>query len=399
MKHLTIIASIILSSFITKGQRSRDSTESTQPNVQITFIYPIGSGGTHSINETYDVSVNFLGGATGGINGLEFSGFAGFTKGNVQGAQIAGFANIVTDTFRGLQAAGFSNVVRNDFEGIQLSGFANTSIKRHTGGQVAGFVNYVGDTMSGAQVSGFANATMGAVHGVQGAGFANYSMGLVGAQISGFVNTNVGDLEGNQVAGFVNVSTGYTQGLQLSGFINVANKMKGAQIGFINIADTLEGVAIGFLSYSRNGYHQFELSANETFQSNLAFKTGSNYFYNVFSAGVHWNKDNPVWALGYGIGTRKEFANKFSFNAELNSYSVLPDDFEANEWESLNKLKFSFAKGLGSHIEVFGGVSVNMWLSENETPKHEYLSSNKYKGSNGSVNWIMYPGYQFGIRI
>ncbi|MFT7591124.1 MAG: hypothetical protein ACI9UJ_001045 [bacterium] len=88
-----------------------------------------------------------------------------------------------------------------------------------------------------------------------------------------------------------------------------------------------------------------------------------------------------------------------SFNAELNSYSVLPDDFEGEEWESLNKLKLSFGKSIGKHIEIFGGVSMNMWLSESDTPKHQYLNSAKYKGSNGSVNWILYPGYQFGIRI
>lgn len=396
-----VIAFGMIGLFVTGvgAQTVKDSVETPQPKVQVSFIYPIGSGGTNSINEVYDVSVNVLGGATGGINGLEFSGFAGLTKGGVNGAQIAGFSNVVTDTFKGFQAAGFSNVVRQDFQGIQLSGFANTSLTQFTGGQVSGFANYVGDSMVGVQVSGFGNVTLGSSTGVQAAGFVNHSMGLTGLQVSGFLNSNIGTMEGNQIAGFANVTTGNSQGLQVSGFINVATNLKGAQVGFINIADTLEGVAVGFFSFARNGYHQFELSANETFQTNLSFKTGSNLFYNVFSAGVHWDQDNPVWAVGYGIGTRKPFGNNMSFNAELNSYSVLPDDFENNEWESLNKLNFSLAKGIGSHLEVFGGVSFNMWISESEDPKHDYLNSTKYRGRNGQVNWIMYPGFHAGIRL
>lgn len=399
MKHIIATLIIGLCAHGLFAQEQTDSFENAQPKVQVSLIYPIGSDGSSTIHNTYDVSVNVLAGATGGVTGIEISGFAGLTKGSVEGGQVSGFVNVVTDTFRGLQAAGFSNIVRNDFNGVQVAGFSNTTITKHTGGQISGFANYTGGSMVGAQVSGFGNVTLGNTIGLQGAGFFNHSTGLTGLQVSGFANSNVGMMVGNQIAGFANVTTGESQGLQISGFINVAKNLKGAQVGFINVADSLDGVAVGFFSYARNGYHQFELSSDETFQTNLAFKTGSNLFYNVFSAGVHWNKDNPVWAVGYGIGTRKVFNKGMSFNAELNSYSVLPDDFKGNEWESLNKLKFSFSKALGEHIEVFGGVSMNMWLSENEEPKHQYLNSTKYSGSNGAFNWILYPGYQFGIRI
>ncbi len=398
MKNIIVLAALSLSYLTLKAQVESDSAE-LNPNVQVSLIYPIGSGGADAAYQTYDVSVNIFAGLTGGVDGVEFSGFAGFTKGAVTGAQVSGFVNVVADTFKGLQIAGFSNVVRKDFEGLQVGGFTNTSLKNHDGAQIAGFANYTGSSLQGAQVGGFVNTAIGSVEGFQGAGFVNYSMGLAGAQVAGFVNTNIGEMKGNQIAGFVNVSTGVSEGLQVSGFVNFARKLKGAQLGFINVADSLDGVAVGFFSYAKNGYHQFEVSANETFQTNLSFKTGTNMFYNVFSVAAHWNQNDPVWAFGYGIGTRKEFGNQFSMNAELNSYAVLPDNFEENEWESLNKLKLSFAKGLGSHVELFAGVSFNMWVSQREEPMHDYLYSTKYRGGNGDVNWIMYPGFHAGIRI
>lgn len=399
MKQLLLILTACIAMQSAVAQNTTDTTSSKNPKVQVSLLYPIGSGGSQSVNEVYDVSVNILGGATGGVTGMEFSGIAGFTKGSVTGAQIAGYVNVVTDSFRGFQGSGMANVVKGNFKGVQVSGFGNAAISTFDGVQVSGFGNYAGARVKGVQLSGFANVALDTMEGVQGSGFVNYAEGTKGAQVSGYVNVNVGDMKGNQISGFVNVSTGKTEGVQLSGFVNVAKNIKGAQLGLINVADTMDGISVGFFSYARNGYHQFELSTNETFQTNLSFKTGVNAFYNVFSVAAYWNKNDPVWALGYGIGTRKQFNDKNSVNVELNSYSVLPDNFNDNNWESLNKLKLSYARKFGSHFEVFGGASFNMWVSESDEPMNNYLPSKKYNGTNGSVNWIMYPGFHAGIRL
>ncbi len=399
MKRISILALLTFTSLVGVAQDTTFQTIVPSPKVQVSFVYPIGSSGFNSINETYHASINIFAGATGGIDGLEMAGFANLTHGSVEGVQLSGFLNVVTDSVTGVQLTGFSNLIQGEGEGLQAAGFTNVILKSHHGAQLSGFANYINDSLRGAQLSGFVNVTVRDVTGIQGAGFVNYAAGVKGSQIAGFTNINTGNLKGNQLAGFLNLSTAEVEGVQVAGFVNVARKIKGAQLGFINFADTIEGVAVGFFSYARNGYHQFELSSNETFQTTLSFKTGTNPFYNVFSAGVHWDKDNPVWAVGYGIGTRKEFKNQFVFNAELNSFSVLPDNFDDNEWESLNKLTLSFAKGIGQHLEVFAGASINMWISESETPKYDYLGSTKYKGENGTVHWILYPGFQFGVRI
>ena len=267
------------------------------------------------------------------------------------------------------------------------------------GGQVNGFAGFVRDSVRGAQVSGFGSVTASGVVGLQASGFANYSGGLKGTQIGGFANVNSHGMKGNQVAGFANVATGKSEGVQIAGFVNVATKLKGAQLGVFNYADSLDGVSIGFLSYARNGYHQFELSSNETFHTNLSFKTGSNPFYNIFSAGVRWNEEEPVWTIGYGIGTRKMLPHSLIVNADLTSHSVLPGTFDDQEWESFNKLGISISKRFWDQIEVFAGASFNMWISQMDEPRYDYLNSRKYTGDNGNYYWVMYPGFQFGIRI
>ncbi|MBO6515735.1 MAG: hypothetical protein JJ975_04210 [Bacteroidia bacterium] len=391
---ILVLVALVISCRFTLAQ-----SEPSKPRVQVSFVYPVGSSGFNSIEDTFHVSLNILAGATGGVEGLEMGGFANFTNGSVEGVQLAGFSNVVNDSVKGVQATGFANVTRGHVEGLQAAGFSNSALTDYHGAQVAGFANYTKDSLRGAQLAGFANVNTGGSVGLQAAGFTNYSMGARGTQIAGFANTNVGELKGNQLAGFANISTSKTEGVQIAGFINFARKIKGAQLGFINIADSIDGVAVGFFSFARNGYHQLELSANETFHTNLSFRTGTHHFYNVFSAAVRWNANDPVWAFGYGIGTRKEFKDKYALNAELSSYSVLPDNFDNQEWESLNKLQLSLAREIGGNLEVFAGASFNMWLSENLEPQHDYLPSKKYSGESGRVNWIMYPGFQFGIRI
>ena len=390
---------IILAILITTVGYSFAQTDNQPPKVQFTFLYPIGSAGANSASDTFNVSFNLLAGATSGIQGIELSGFGGFTNGSVTGAQLAGFGNVVRDSLSGVQLAGFANTLTGNATGVQGAGFANVINGELQGGQVAGFANYCRKEVRGAQLSGFASVTTDKVTGVQGAGFANYSHGLQGLQAAGFANVNTDTMKGNQIAGFVNVSTRPTEGAQIAGFINVATKIKGGQLGFINYADSLDGVSVGFFSYAKNGYHQFELSGDETFQTQIGFRTGTNHFYNQFFAGAHWSEENPVWAFGYGVGTRKELSKGFALSLDAISYSVLPENFQNAHWESLNKLKLSLSKTLGYGIDVFAGASYNIWVSDVANPQRDYLPSAKYGGENGSTHWIMYPGFQFGFRI
>jgi len=83
-----------------------------------------------------------------------------------------------------------------------------------------------------------------------------------------------GTVTGGQFSGFMNVSD-QASDVQAAGFMNIADKMKGLQLGFINICDTLEsGVPIGFISVVKNGYQDFELSASETWNLQVAYGVG-----------------------------------------------------------------------------------------------------------------------------
>lgn len=398
-KEMNLRRNVIALILMLSGVQVMAQNPEEAPKVQVSFVYPIGSAGMYSLQEEYQVSINILAGATGGISGVEVGGIANFTKGSLEGVQLAGMSNLVMDSIDGVQAAGFANSALGNVNGLQLGGFGNAILGECKGAQVSGFGGFVKDSVLGVQLAGMGAATTGGVVGLQASGFASYAGGLVGTQVSGFANVTTGGMKGNQVAGFANISTGPSEGVQIAGMINVATKIKGAQLGVLNYADSLDGIAIGFLSYARNGYHQFELSSNETFHTNLSFKTGTNPFYNIFSAGVRWNESQPVWALGYGIGTRKEFKHGLFVNADLSSHSVLPDNFDNPQWESFNKLGISLSKRLWNQVEVFGGASFNMWISEMDEPKYDYLNSRKYEGDNGNVYWIMYPGFQFGVRI
>ena len=89
-----------------------------------------------------------------------------------------------------------------------------------------------------------------------------------------------------QVAGLFNFVAHEIQGAQIGALLNYAEKVKGVQVGLLNIADSVHGVPVGFLSFVAKGYHKIEISADEIFYTNLAFRTGVSQFYNIFTAGV-----------------------------------------------------------------------------------------------------------------
>ncbi|HOZ88063.1 MAG TPA: hypothetical protein PL029_09905, partial [Bacteroidia bacterium] len=249
---------------------------------------PIGTNGIESHKKVNKMSLNILGGVAKGVNGIELGGFANVDLQNVKGLQMAGFTNVVLKDVRGAQFAGYLNYSGGNFTGAAFSGFCNINIKKLKGAQLTGFFNMNKDSLTGAQFAGFCNSNFGNLHGGQFSGYFNYNhRNLKGAQLAGFGNINAGDIEGAQV----------------SGFFNYAKKVKGLQLGFINIADSVDGASIGFLNLVKKGLHQVEISADELFYANLALRTGTHRFYNIFSAGASPGSGALLWHIGYGIGT------------------------------------------------------------------------------------------------
>src|SRR5690606_26321831 len=103
-------------------------------------------------------------------------------------------------------------------------------------------------------------------------------------------------------------------------------------------ADSINGVPIGLLSIVNKGYHTLEFSADEIFYTNLAFRTGVPLFYNIVSAAVKpQTLGDPVWSLGYGIGTMPRISNWLRLNFDITSHHVSYGHLYT-ELSSLNKL-------------------------------------------------------------
>jgi hypothetical protein len=245
------------------------------------------------------------------ITGFQL-GLTNIVGGNGTGAQV-GLVNVVKDSFAGAQISyinitgkqqqgaqvGFINLTQSNNGALQI-GTVNATAKESKGLQI-GYVNAAGKSVDGGQI-GFVNATGG---------------GVVGGQI-GFVNAALKNVHGAQVA-FVNVAGDTTTGAQV-GYVNVGRTFKGTQVGFINVADSFaSGMPVGFLSIVRKGgYYAFELSSNELYYYNAAFKIGVKPLYTTFGLSYNPHYANE-FAWSVGLGSMLYATQHFFFNPEINA--------------------------------------------------------------------------------
>lgn len=320
--------------------------------VQVSFLPFLGTNGRLSGNVVNDYSINFLGGYSLGTREIELGFFFNLDRGDVSWLQIAGFGNAVGGKVYGIQAAGFVNVNGDETEAVQLAGFANTNL---------------GNTR-GVQVAGLANTNLGKMNGVQVAGFSNVtSMPSQGVQVAGFGNVQIGDYVGSQFAGATNIATEKITGSQISVLFNHGKEVRGTQIGLINYADTLGGVPIGLISIVKKGYHKIELSADEVFYTNLAFRTGVKKFYSQLMVGFKPTQsieptDTSVWTFGYGLGTSPRLNRWLSLDIDLLSQHVNKGSF-TDELSSLNKLYVGLDFQLAKKFSLATGITLNGYLT------------------------------------
>lgn len=320
-------------------------TQQLKRKAQFSIVPFVGTNGKLSPTTSVDYSFNLLGGFNGGV----------------RKAEIGGLFNIVVDSVEYFQAAGLFNVVGGHQTGAQLAGVANVN----------------GTSLDGAQVAGFTNITRGK---------------LIGAQVAGFSNLIVGDLEGVQVAGFMNVAQeGKLEGAQIASFMNVADHVKGNQIAFINFNNSIEGVPIGFFSFSKKGLHQLELSSNEFTQANVAFKTGTNQFYNSFLGGVRLNENRRYWSVGYGIGSSVRTSQKTRIFFDLQTQTVQRQT-PFTSANLLTKLTASFQWKIAPAFAIAAGPSFNLFMIDDASGDFDELApyqlANHTLGSTRIQSWV-----------
>ena len=75
---------------------------------QIGLISPLSTNGLQAHKITNTVSVNAIGGISGGVDAFEASGVFNVTNGTVKGLQATGMFNIAQKVDHAVQAAGFA---------------------------------------------------------------------------------------------------------------------------------------------------------------------------------------------------------------------------------------------------------------------------------------------------
>mgnify|MGYP006282521989 CR=1 FL=1 len=388
---------------------------------QLTFIYPLGTNGILSKEYTHNFSLNLIAGYSGGLEGVELSGFAGHLKNDMKGVQLAGFSNsllgvgdgvqlsgfsnFIRGNFKGVQISGFSNIVNADAEATQISGFSNIIVGSVTGPQISGYINIVTQNSDYGQISGFVNVTVAESDGMQLAGFTNYSKGNNAGQITGFANVNTRDMKGVQLSGFANVNTGKVDGVQLTGFVNYTQTINGVQLGVFNFVDSLEsGIALGVLSFVKNGYSTFEISSGETLYGTVLFKTGLEGFYTMLGAGAAPRRGVLLWGWGFGLGTLIQTSANKNLGIEAISYHINEDEWFTNRVNLLNRLQLTHSWELSGRISIFGGISWNVVVADNRDKSGNPLESSIFpwkvwEKNYGNTDVQMYPGFSAGFRF
>ncbi len=402
---------------------------------QCSFVPFVGTHGLLSGSVISEWSLNVLGGYTLGSQKAELGGLFNIVTGNVNGVQAAGVFNTVGGDVDAVQLGGVVNMNRGVTRGVQVAGVTNLNGQTHTGVLVAGVANITRETTNGVSLAGVLNFQNGHSYGPMVSGVANIApcgvesaqvSGVInlsvvevkGAQVAGVLNTSIGHVQGAQVAGVLNASIGKVGGAQVAGVLNVAERIDGAQVsavlnlaksvegtqlGLLNICDSTSSVPVGFFSYVHSGFHSVEVSADETFLMNVAFRTGVRGFYNIFGAGINPPGTNEqTWYYAYGIGGSPKLGRKVDLDIQLTAHWINWNS--TPEFNLLNRFYLGADYRILKGVSIFGGVQLNGLLTEIDT----YFPSDIVPDDSDllydenldeTYNLKIYPGARAGLRF
>lgn len=361
-------------------------------DIQISFLPFLGSNGPLSGNVINNYSINMIGGYSMGTKQIELGFIVNMDRGDVSWLQVAGIGNLVGGNVYGLQASGFFNVNGGETKAAQLTGFGN--------------VNF--EDFQGVQLAGFANTNLAMAQGVQIAGIGNFTRASsTGVQIAGLSNVQIGDYSGSQFSAGSNFASQRISGSQIAGIFNYGRRVHGTQIGLINYADSLGGVPVGLISFVSKGYHKIEISSDEIFYANVAFRTGVRKFYNILMAGMKPETPSgsePVWTFGYGIGTAPKIFRWLDLNLDLTSQHVDQGSF-TSQLSLLNKIHVGLDFQLARKMSIYGGITLNGYLTKTSYPDYPVLFTDHHPNIIYEQTWSddtnlkMWWGLKAGIRF
>jgi hypothetical protein len=335
---------------------------------QLTFIYPLGTGGAKASKNCYHFSVNVLGGVTGQTRGFEAGGLFNINKYGNWGAQFAGLFNIAgaknTEIMsHNVQFAGLFNHTQKGTS-VQFAGLWNTGDTAYLQGaglfNVAKEVNFQG--------AGLFNIAKKA--DVQAAGLFNTSTESY-AQLAGLFNQGetahfqAAGLWNNaketkcQLAGLVNIAQ--ESSCQIAGILNITKK--GCfQMGLINVRDTADGVSLGLINIvKKGGVLEAGIEAGEFMHTAVTFRSGVKRLYTIIYVGCNFGSTRMTWAVGVGLGTSVKLIGNLSLDFELTHASFYSSRLVNNWGTTLTQfrpvLNYRFAK----HFKMYAGPTLNLY--------------------------------------
>jgi CarboxypepD_reg-like domain len=319
------------------------------------------------------------------VNNWSFNATVGYSKGN-NILEFGGIGNINQGNVKGIQVAGLFNIVKGKTNALQASAIINRT--RH---------------FSGLQISGITNYTDTILRGVQLAGINNYvEFGKKGNwQFGGLVNKTEQGRTAFQVSTIANRAD--TVGVQI-GIINNANRLRGLQLGLINIADTASGMLLGLINIVKKGYHVLEISSNDITYGNIAYRTGTRWFYTIYTAGGQPKVDNKTDILsgGMGIGSSVWFGKVVALTVDITGHRYWVNSKLENRGGLMKitpALNLQITKRFGiSFAPTWNNYFLN---SKNQTPTDILSIKNnivpdKAQLSNDKYQWW---GWSAGLRF
>lgn len=406
---------------------------------QVSLVPFVGTNHALSGNVINQYSLNIVGGYAMGVRKLELGGAFNIIRGDVEGAQLAGSFNFVGGNVKGAQLGGIFNATYGKAEGARFAGMFNFNWGEVRGASMAGLFNFSGHDSRAVQAAGMGNITIGNQESPHLAGLFNLSTGSAksqiagtcnfaardvrGAQVAGVLNLAARNVTGGQGAGVLNFAAGEVKGAQIAGVLNFAGRkvrgaqvapvlnyatrVEGAQVGLFNITDSIKGVPVGLLSIVLKGYHKFEVSADEVFFTNVAFRTGVRQFYNILTAGARpstFKDEETLWTFGYGIGTAPRLTKKLYLNIDLTSSQIV----QGNKIDAINMINKAY---LGVDFQMFkkmsltAGATFNAYFTDPTAEGYKDLFTDYKpnffynKNADPDLNVRMWIGGKIGIRF
>lgn len=320
---------------------------------QMSLTPGVSTQGKLSSQVVNKVSVNMIGGYTGGVDGVEMAGLFNINKKNAQHFQAAGLFNTVSGSVKGVQAGGLYNTVADSVNGFQAGGLFNAVWGTTSGVQISGVYNFTGRSFRGIQLSG--------------------------------VFSRVADT---------------LSGVQIAGIVNSAGHLSGTQVGLINFAESSDGTSIGLLNFIKNGKFDIQAYTNELFPAALAVKTGTPRFYTSLVLTGNFMNDPVSYGFGVYLGTEVKINDRWKTLLEAGQNTMV-----WGKWKNTSSfLRFQPELHYRAFpgVSVFAGLSLSAYRSSSDTTRTEntlaYIENRARTVALGD-HWTLWGGWQTGIAF